>query len=64
MQFITLLFFIWFLIKSVSFSIYEIKANQNKSGGTVCLIISILSFIIALIGLIRLYGQSFFINSY
>lgn len=58
MQFVSILIFIYFLIKSISYSLFEIKNNKNKIGGTSCLILSIISFIIAIIGIISLYGQS------
>ena len=59
MQYIAFIVLTWFMIKSASFSIYEIKYNKNKFGGTFCLVLSLLSFSFAITSLILFYGQSF-----
>ena len=59
MQYIAIVIFIWFLIKSISFSIYEMNKNNNKFGGIFCLALSIISFIAAIAGLVMFYGQTF-----
>lgn len=59
MQYAAIIVFVWFMIKSLSFSIYEIKVNKNKFGGALCVILTIASFIAALVSLVMLYGQSF-----
>lgn len=64
MQYFAFVIFIYFLVKSISFSMYELKTYNNKFGGIVCLILSISSFILAIIGLFSLYGQSTFPNTY
>ena len=63
MQYATILVIICFLIKSISFSIYEIKVNKNKLGGGFCIVLAIASFAFALISIILLYGHSSIQNS-
>lgn len=59
MQYLAVIILVCFLVKSVSFSIFELKNNNNKLGGSFCLVVSILSFIFAIVALVISYGQAF-----
>lgn len=43
---IVILLSLWAFIKTISYGIYEIKQNNNKSGGFVVIIIAILALVI------------------
>lgn len=47
--FITVVISIWIFIKTISYGIYEIKKNSNKSGGIAVIALSILSLILPII---------------
>ena len=51
MTFVAIAIFVWFLMKSISFSIYEINISKNKVGGIVCIVLSVISFVGAMWGL-------------
>lgn len=59
MQYLFFIIFTFFLIKSISYCIFEFKTNSNKVGATISLVISISGYIFAVYALYVSYGQAF-----
>ncbi len=55
MKFFTLILITHFTLKSISYSLYELKTNKNKPAGIVSLILTSIGFILPVILLFKYY---------